>query len=247
MALQHDEFGDAAVDVADARIVLEGNQIRDAVVLVLDGSGVISAGSSMSRQCRPEIVGQYVGGRYEPAAGVDGDHRPVDLVVFVELAARPFARLLRRAVVNALRRMGDQAGRHRDAVQRAAVEERDLVVVDVAVIPRRAFGARHALGGLGQEVHHVDAGGLHEQVHGRRQVHAVGGHHVVVGDIEREREVVAAPALDVERMMLVVKRCRPAARRGSAGPRTRRGPSSSIGAGSGMVACDGSNGKCRAE
>jgi N-acetylneuraminic acid mutarotase len=61
----------------------------------------------------------------------------------------------------------------------------------------------YTFGGLGQEVHHVDAGGLHEQVHGRRQVHAVRRHDVVVGDVEGERKVVAAPALDVERMMSV--------------------------------------------
>ena len=37
VAFQHDELGDAAVDIADARIVLEGNQIRDALVVVLHG------------------------------------------------------------------------------------------------------------------------------------------------------------------------------------------------------------------
>ena len=37
IALQHDQFGDAAVDVAHARGVLVGNEIRDALVLVLDG------------------------------------------------------------------------------------------------------------------------------------------------------------------------------------------------------------------
>src|SRR6267142_4323898 len=141
----------------------------------------------------PQVVGQNFGGRSQPAAGVDGDHRPVDARIVVELPPSPFARLLRCAVVHTLGRMGYQAWWDVDAVERTAVEERDLVVVDVAVIPGSAFGARHAFGGLGQEVHHVDAGGLHEEVHGRRQVHAVGGHHVVVGDVEREREVVAPP------------------------------------------------------
>ena len=37
IALQHHQFGDAAVDVADRRIILVGNEIRDAVVFVLDG------------------------------------------------------------------------------------------------------------------------------------------------------------------------------------------------------------------
>src|SRR4051812_24986230 len=111
----------------------------------------------------PQIVSHDFGGRSEPAARVDGDHRPVDLVVLAELAPRTLARLLRRAVVNTLRRMGNEPRRHWDAVERSAVEEGDLVVVDVAVIPGRAFGAGHALGGFGQKVHHVDAGGLHEQ------------------------------------------------------------------------------------
>src|SRR6202041_588855 len=88
--------------------------------------------------------------------------------------------------------------------------EGDLVVVDVAVIPGCAFGAGHAFGGFGQEVHHVDTGGLHEQVDGRRQVDAVGRDHVVVGDVEGEREVVAAPPFDVEGIVLVEQRCRAA-------------------------------------
>src|SRR4051812_1499476 len=113
-------------------------------------------------------------------------------------------------MVNPLWRMGNQAGWHRYSVEGAAVEERDLVVVDVAVIPGCALGAWHALGGLGQEVHHVDAGGLHEQVHGRWQVHAVRRDDVVVGDVEGECEIVAAPALDIERIVLVEQRCRPA-------------------------------------
>ena len=111
--------------------------------------------------------------------------------------------------MNPLRRMGYQAGRHRNAVERSAVEERDLVEVDIAVIPGCALGAGHAFGGLGQEVHHVYAGRLHEQVHRRRQVHAVRRHHVVVLDVEGEGEVIAAPALHVERIVLVKERSRP--------------------------------------
>jgi hypothetical protein len=34
------------------------------------------------------------------------------------------------------------------------------------------------------------------------------GDHVVVGDVEGEREVVTAPAFDIERIVLVVQRCR---------------------------------------
>ena len=88
------------------------------------------------------------------------------------------------------------------------MEERDLVEIHVAVIPRGALGAGHTFGGFGQEVHHVHPGGLHEQVHRRRQVHAVGGHDVVVVDVEREREVVAPPSFDVEGMVPVVQRRR---------------------------------------
>src|SRR4029079_9090568 len=39
----------------------------------------------------------------------------------------------------------NQTRRHRNSVQRSAVEERDLVIVDVAVIPGRALGTRHTL------------------------------------------------------------------------------------------------------
>src|ERR1700756_99530 len=130
--------------------------------------------------------------------------------MLAEFATGPLSRPFRRAVVNPLRRRANQARRHRDAVERAAVEEGDLVVVDVTVIPGCAFGAGNAFGGFGQKVHHIDAGGLHEQVHGRRQVDTVGGDDVVIGDVEGEREVVAAPALDVDRIVLVVKRRRAA-------------------------------------
>jgi hypothetical protein len=41
-------------------------------------------------------------------------------------------------------------------------------------------------------------------------VDAVGRHHVVVVDVEREGEVVAAPAFDVERIVLIEQRCRAA-------------------------------------
>jgi hypothetical protein len=90
------------------------------------------------------------------------------------------------------------------------VEERDFVVIDVAVIPGCALGAGDAFGGPWQEVHHIDPGGLHEQMRGRRQVDTVGGDDVVVGDVEGECEVVAAPAFDINRIVLVVKRCRAA-------------------------------------
>src|SRR6516164_3380221 len=82
-----------------------------------------------------QVVGEYFGGRCESAAGVDGDDLPVNARMLVELAACALARPLRGAMVNPLRRMRDQARRHRHAVQRTAVEEGDLVVVDVAVVP----------------------------------------------------------------------------------------------------------------
>src|ERR1700753_4473182 len=130
--------------------------------------------------------------------------------MLVEFAAGTLARLLWRAVVNSWWRMGNQAGWHGNAVERTAMEEGDLVVVDVAVIPRCALGARDALGGLGQKVHYICPGGLHEQMHGWGEVDAVRGHHVVVVDVEREGEVVAAPAFHIERIMLVEQRCRAA-------------------------------------
>ena len=88
------------------------------------------------------------------------------------------------------------------------MEERDLVEVDVAVIPGRALNAGYAFGRLGQEVADVDPGGLHEQMHHRGQVHAVGGDDVVVVDVEGEGEVVAAPALHVQGVVWVEQRRR---------------------------------------
>ena len=73
-------------------------------------------------------------------------------------------------MVNALRCMGDQTHRHGDAERRAAVEKEQLVVVDIAVIPRGALGARNPLDRSGEEVHHVYPGRLHEQVHRGRQI-----------------------------------------------------------------------------
>lgn len=93
--------------------------------------------------------------------------------------------------------MGEQPGWDVDAEDAAAVEERDFVVVGVAVVPGVAFGAGDGFGSAGQEVEHGDAGGLQEQVHGGGQVHGFGGDDGVVGDVEREREVVAAPAFGV--------------------------------------------------
>jgi hypothetical protein len=93
------------------------------------------------------VVGERFGGRCESTAGVDGDDLPVHARMLVELAVRSFPSLLPRAVVNPSRRMRDQTRRHRDVVQRTAVEEGDLVVVDVAVVPGRAFGAGDAFGG----------------------------------------------------------------------------------------------------
>src|SRR5437879_2296570 len=95
----------------------------------------------------PQVVREHLGRRCQAPARVDGDDLPVDARVLVELTARPFPGLFWRAMVNALRRMGNQARRHRDAVERAAVEERDLVVVDVAVIPGCALGTGDALPG----------------------------------------------------------------------------------------------------
>ena len=99
----------------------------------------------------PEAIGRAACGglhrRDMPAlARVDGNDLPVDARMLVEFAAGPFPGLFRRAMVNPLRRMGNQARRHRDSVERAAVKERDLVVVDVAVIPGCALGARDAFG-----------------------------------------------------------------------------------------------------
>lgn len=87
------------------------------------------------------------------------------------------------------------------------MEERDLVEVDVAVIPGGAFGAGDRFGRLRQEIADVHARRFHEQMHHRRQVHAVGGDHVVVVDIEGERVVVAAPPFDVDRVMRVAQCC----------------------------------------
>ena len=86
------------------------------------------------------------------------------------------------------------------------MEERDLIEVDIAVIPGCALGARNAFGGLGQEIADVDPGGFHEQMHHGRQVHAVGGDDVVVLDIKSEGEVVTLPALHVQRIVFVEQR-----------------------------------------
>src|SRR5690606_41956208 len=98
-----------------------------------------------------EVLGQVLRRGNEPAAGVDGDGGPADARVLLALAPRPLTHLLRRAVVHALWRVRDQAGRHRPAVHLAAVAEGDLVVVDVAVVPRDGLGARRRLGELGQD------------------------------------------------------------------------------------------------
>ena len=108
--------------------------------------------------------------------------------------------------MHTLRGVADEARWNRDAVQRAAMEERDLIEVDIAVVPRRAFGTRHTLGRLGQKIADVDTGGFHEQMHHGRQVHAVGRHDVVVLDVEGEGEVVALPTFDVERIVFVEQR-----------------------------------------
>src|ERR1700677_3797589 len=93
-----------------------------------------------------QVVRAHLGRRRQAPAGVDGDDLPVDAGMLVELAACAFPGLLRGAVVNPLRRLRDQARRHRDAVQRAAMEEGDLVVVDVAVIPGCALSAGYTFG-----------------------------------------------------------------------------------------------------
>src|SRR6201997_5808032 len=94
-----------------------------------------------------QVVREHLGRWCQAAAGGDGDDLPGDARVLVELAARSFSRLFRRAVVNSLWCMGNQTRRHRDAVQRAAGEERDFVVVDVAVIPGCALGTGDAFSG----------------------------------------------------------------------------------------------------
>src|ERR1700737_2295777 len=81
-------------------------------------------------RCRSEIAGQHLCRGREPAARVDRDHLPVDAGMLVELAPGPLSCLLGCTVVNTLRRMRNQPGRQGVAVQRAAMEERDLVVVD---------------------------------------------------------------------------------------------------------------------
>ena len=68
VALQDHQLGDPAVDVADAGIVLVGNQIRDAVVFVLDGC------FGRRHSVLPQIVRQHLGRRHQPAPGVDRDH-----------------------------------------------------------------------------------------------------------------------------------------------------------------------------
>ena len=61
IAFQHDDLGEAAVDVADAGIVLEGNEIGDPVVVVLHGVlGLISA--VLGRVPAPRLTGSVAGG-----------------------------------------------------------------------------------------------------------------------------------------------------------------------------------------
>jgi len=97
-----------------------------------------------------QIVGQDFCRWRQSAARVDGDHDQSTLSYSSNLRrARSRAFSVHRG--ERLRRMRNEARRHRDAVERPAVEERDLVVVDVAVVPGCALVPGAPSAGLGRK------------------------------------------------------------------------------------------------